>query len=106
METPCALLLILGICLDFTFPAATEYPIKPAMLMIVFSASGGSDLSRRLIEKFAKGAIPQPIIVTYKADVDGEIGWTWLVGAKADGYNISDMDLPHIMLQPMLRPKG
>ena len=83
-----------------------EYPAKPIMLMTAFNAGGGSDLSHRLIEKFAKGVIPQPIVVTYKAGAGGEIGWTWLIGAKADGYNIGGVDLPHIVLQPMLRPEG
>ena len=106
MKTFYALLLALGICLGFTFPAMAEYPAKPIMLMTAFNAGGGSDLSHRLIEKFAKGVIPQPIVVTYKAGAGGEIGWTWLVGAKADGYNIGGVDLPHIVLQPMLRPEG
>ena len=106
MKTFYALLLALGICLGLTFPAMAEYPAKPIMLMTAFNAGGGSDLSHRLIEKFAKGVIPQPIVVTYKAGAGGEIGWTWLVGAKADGYNIGGVDLPHIVLQPMLRPEG
>ena len=106
MKTFYALLLALGSCLGFTFPAMAEYPAKPIMLMTAFNAGGGSDLSHRLIEKFAKGVIPQPIVVTYKAGAGGEIGWTWLVGAKADGYNIGGVDLPHIVLQPMLRPEG
>ena len=106
MKTFYALLLALGICLGLTFPAMAEYPAKPIMLMTAFNAGGGSDLSHRLIEKFAKGVIPQPIVVTYKAGAGGEIGWTWLMGAKADGYNIGGVDLPHIVLQPMLRPEG
>ena len=80
MKTFYALLLALGICLGLTFPAMAEYPAKPIMLMTAFNAGGGSDLSHRLIEKFAKGVIPQPIVVTYKAGAGGEIGWTWLIG--------------------------
>ena len=85
---------------------AAEYPAKPITLMTAFNAGGGSDVSHRLLEKFAKGVFDQPIIVTYKAGAGGEIGWTWLVGAKADGYTIGGVDLPHIVLQPMLRPEG
>ena len=81
MKTFYASLVALGICLGLTFPAMAEYPAKPIMLMTAFNAGGGSDLSHRLIEKFAKGVIPQPIVVTYKAGAGGEIGWTWLVGA-------------------------
>ena len=97
-------LLALGL---LAVPAqAAEYPAKPITLMTAFNAGGGSDVSHRLLEKFAKGVFDQPIVVTYKAGAGGEIGWTWLVGAKADGYTIGGVDLPHIVLQPMLRPEG
>ena len=97
-------LLALGL---LAVPAqAAEYPAKPITLMTAFNAGGGSDVSHRLLEKFAKGVFDQPIVVTYKAGAGGEIGWPWLVGAKADGYTIGGVDLPHIVLQPMLRPEG
>ena len=60
-----------------TAPAA-DYPTKPITLMTAFDAGGGSDVSHRLLEKFAKGVFDQPIVVTYKAGAGGEIGWTWL----------------------------
>ena len=83
-------LLALGL---LAVPAqAAEYPAKPITLMTAFNAGGGSDVSHRLLEKFAKGVFDQPIVVTYKAGAGGEIGWTWLVGAKADGYTIGGVD--------------
>ena len=85
---------------------AAGYPAKPITLMTAFNAGGGSDVSHRLLEKYAKGVFDQPIVVTYKAGAGGEIGWTWLAGAKADGYTIGGVDLPHIVLQPLLRPAG
>ena len=106
MKTFYALLLALGICLGLTFPAMAEYPAKPIMLMTAFNAGGGSDLSHRLIEKFAKGVIPQPIVVTYKAGAGGEIGWTWLVGAKADGYNIGGVRSPPYRAPAHAAPRG
>ena len=106
MKKFCVSLLALGMCLGLTLPAKAEYPEKPIMLMTAFNPGGASDLSHRLLEKFAKGIIPQPIVVTYKAGAGGEIGWTWLAGAKPDGYTIGGVDLPHIVLQPMLRPEG
>ena len=106
MKKFCVSLLALGMCLGLTLPAKAEYPEKPIMLTTAFNPGGASDLSHRLLEKFAKGIIPQPIVVTYKAGAGGEIGWTWLAGAKPDGYTIGGVDLPHIVLQPMLRPEG
>ena len=46
-------LLALGL---LAVPAqAAEYPAKPITLMTAFNAGGGSDVSHRLLEKFAKG---------------------------------------------------
>ena len=48
-----ALLLALGICFVSSLPALAESPAKPIMLMTAFNAGGGSDVSHRLLEKFA-----------------------------------------------------
>ncbi len=86
--------------------SAADYPAKPITLLTAFNPGGGSDVSHRTIEKFAKEYIPQPIVVTYKAGAGGEMGWTELAQGKPDGYFIGGVDIPHIILQPMLRPKG
>ncbi len=100
---------ILGsvLALAVAVPAqAADYPSRPITLMTAFNAGGGSDVSHRLLEKYAKGVFDQPIVVTYKAGAGGEIGWTWLAAAKADGYTIGGVNVPHIVLQPLLRPAG
>lgn len=102
-----SLLLTATLSLGFAVPVlSAEYPSKPVMLVTVFDPGGGSDVSHRTIEKFAKQYMKQPFVITYKAGAGGEIGWTHLVNAKADGYTIGGIDLPHIVLQPMLRPAG
>ena len=76
-------LLVLGLCAAVPSHVA-EYPEKPITLMTAFNAGGGSDVSHRTIEKFAKGVISQPIVVTYKPGAGGEIGWTYLAGVAPD----------------------
>lgn len=89
------------------FPAfSADYPDKPITIMTAFNPGGGSDVSHRLLEKYAKGIFSQPLIITYKPGGGGEIGWTWLAAAKPDGYTIGGVDLPHIILQPLLRKSG
>lgn len=97
--------MALSLCMGATAQAA-DYPSKPITLMTAFNAGGGSDVSHRLIEKYARGVISQPIVVTYKPGAGGEVGWTWLIGARADGYTVGGVDLPHIVLQPLLRAEG
>lgn len=101
----CILALMLSVCV--ASPAlAEEYPSKPITLLTVFNPGGGSDVSHRIIEKFAREYMSQPIIVTYKAGAGGEIGWTTLSQAKPTGYLIGGIDIPHILLQPLLRIEG
>jgi len=88
------------------FAQAGEYPSKPITLLTAFNPGGGSDVSHRTIEKYAKDIIPQPLAIIYKAGAGGEFGWTELANAKPDGYFIGGIDLPHIVLQPMVRKAG
>jgi tripartite-type tricarboxylate transporter receptor subunit TctC len=89
-----------------SFAMAADFPTGPITLLTAFNPGGGSDVSHRIIEKYAKDLIPQPIAVIYKSGAGGEFGWTELSKAKPDGYFIGGIDLPHIVLQPMVRKKG
>lgn len=103
------LLSLLAICLLLGIPFftdAADYPSKPITLLTAFDPGGGSDVSHRTIEKYAKDLIPQPLVIIYKSGAGGEFGWTELANAKPDGYFIGGIDLPHIVLQPMVRKKG
>ncbi len=96
----------LMLCAALNPAQGASYPDKPITLMTAFNAGGGSDVSHRLLEKYAKGIFAQPLVIIYKPGAGGEIGWTWLSQAKPDGYTIGGIDLPHIVLQPMLRAAG
>lgn len=39
--------------------------------------------------------------MSYKPGGGGAVGWTELVNKKPDGYFISGMNIPHIVLQPL-----
>ncbi len=99
-------LLVCGLVGLASFAAAQDYPSKPITLLTAFNPGGGSDVSHRIIEKYAKDLIPQPLAIIYKPGAGGEFGWTELANAKPDGYFIGGIDLPHIVLQPMVRKKG
>ena len=99
---------LIGCCLlgFASLAAAEDFPSKPITLLTAFNPGGGSDVSHRIIEKYAKDLIPQPLAIIYKSGAGGEFGWTELANAKPDGYFIGGIDLPHIVLQPMVRKKG
>lgn len=85
---------------------AAGYPDKPVTLLTAFNPGGGSDTVHRLLEKYAKGLMPVPFVIVYKAGAGGELGWTEVAEAKPDGYFIAGVDLPSINLQPMVRKPG
>lgn len=102
-------LLLATVCFlagSVLFSTAADYPSKAITLLTAFNPGGGSDVSHRTIEKYAKDLIPQPLVIIYKSGAGGEFGWTELANAKPDGYFIGGIDLPHIVLQPMVRAKG
>ncbi len=100
------LLMVAIFCQLGVSVAEAKYPTKPVTIVTVFNPGGGSDVSHRTIEKFAKKYMEQPFVITYKPGAGGEIGWTEISRAKPTGYLIGGFDLPHIILQPMLRPEG
>lgn len=103
-----ALSLVLLALLSLPAFAAEEgkYPDKPITLLTAFNPGGGSDTVHRLLEKYAKGIMTQPFVITYKAGAGGELGWTEAADAKPDGYFIAGVDLPSINLQPLVRKPG
>lgn len=98
--------LVTLICGTALVSLAADYPEKPVTLLTAFNPGGGSDTVHRLLEKYAKGLMPQPFVIVYKAGAGGELGWTEVAEAKPDGYFIAGVDLPSINLQPMVRKPG
>lgn len=101
-----ALLLMAFLCVPAHGAEKDIYPDKPITLLTVFNPGGGSDMVHRLLEKYAKGIMPVPFVITYKTGAGGEFGWTELADAKPDGYFIGGVDLPHITLQPLVRKQN
>ena len=84
---------------------AAEYPAKPITLMTAFNAGGGSDVSHRLLEKFAKGVFDQPIVVTYKAGAGGKsAGHGWSAQRRTDTPSAAWI-CPISCSSPMLPPR-
>lgn len=81
----------------------TKYPEKPITLQCSFKPGGGVDTMFRTIQPFLEKELEQPVIVKYTDGAGGEIGWNEFSQTQADGYTITGLITPHIILQPMLR---
>jgi tripartite-type tricarboxylate transporter receptor subunit TctC len=86
--------------------AAYAYPEKPIEYIIPFGPGGESDITARLQQPFFKEKFGQELVVSYKPGGGGAVGWAGLTSAKADGYTIMGVNLPHIVLQPAEKEVG
>jgi len=84
--------------------AGVEYPVKPINYILPFDPGGESDITARIQQQPLEKVLGQSIIVQYKPGGGGALGWQELVtSTDPDGYNIMGSNLPHIILQPLVR---
>jgi len=85
---------------------ASNFPSRPITYIIPFNPGGQSDIQARLQQPYLKQMLHVPIVVTYEPGGGGALGWSNLVHGSANGYTIAGINLPHIILQPLVRGKS
>lgn len=96
------ILSVLCMCALVT-PALAGYPEKAITYQIPFGPGGQSDLEARRQQPLLEKALGVKVLVQYKPGGGGSIGWASLIKQKPDGYFISGINIPHIVLQPLAR---
>ena len=81
--------------------AALAFPDKPIQYIIPFAPGGESDLTARLQAQVFAAKYKQQMIVLNRPGAGGALIWGQLNNMPADGYTISGINLPHIVLQPL-----
>ncbi|MBB6453672.1 tripartite-type tricarboxylate transporter receptor subunit TctC [Salirhabdus euzebyi] len=96
-------LFVLGACANSA--GSTEdpedYPSKKITYSIPFDPGGQSDVEARRQQPYLEEALGQSVVIQYKPGGGGSVGWTELVDKDPDGYFLSGMNIPHIILQPL-----
>jgi len=80
---------------------ALAFPDKPIQYIIPFAPGGESDLTARLQAQVFAAKYKQQMIVVNRPGAGGALIWGQLNNMPADGYTISGINLPHIVLQPI-----
>lgn len=83
--------------------AADNYPSKPILTIVPFSAGGGNDILLRVMGKYAEKHLGQSLTIDNKPGAGGQIGWTLLSKARPDGYTIGAASLPSMIMIKELR---
>ena len=94
---------LLCITVSFTTVALADFPEKPITYQIPFGPGGQSDLEARRQQPMLEEILGVKVIVQYKPGGGGSIGWATLIKKKPNGYFISGINIPHIVLQPLAR---
>jgi len=97
------LLLMLGLILIPSAGFSVNFPTKPITYMVCFNPGGESDITARIQERALEKYLGVDVVITYKIGAGGAICWSELIRSKPDGYTIAGDNLPHIILQPLMR---
>ena len=96
-----AALLVLGLAV--AGDAYAKYPEKPINMIIAFTAGGSSDVQARIMQKYWSKYSDQQWVFVYKPGAGGAIGFGEIANARPDGYTIGGINIPHLVLQPMVQ---
>ena len=85
--------------------AGAAYPERPITMIVAYSPGGGTDLVARALapylEKYLGGGAK--LVIVNRAGAGGEVGFTALANAPADGYTIGFVNTPPLMTIPIER---
>jgi hypothetical protein len=102
--------LLLGLLCIFVFHsgafAQKAFPTRQINYMICFNPGGQSDRVARLQQPHLDKLFKQKVIIDYKVEGGGALGWKELAHAKPDCYTVAGFNIPHIILQPMQQEVG
>src|SRR5262249_60660974 len=80
---------------------ASASPDKPIQYIIPFAPGGESDITARMQAQVFAAKYKQQMIVLNRPGAGGGLIWGQLNTMPADGYTVSGVNLPHIVLQPL-----
>ena len=83
---PLFVLVVTGVVL--TAAPAHAFPTKPVELVVLFGAGSAADLLARKLAELAARDLGQPVAVVNRTGAGGALGYTYVKGQAADGYNL------------------
>ncbi len=88
---------------DSAQDSAPDYPSGRVSYILPFDPGGESDITARLQQEPLAEVLGTDVSVSYQPGGGGALGWSELTRMEPDGQTIMGHNLPHIILQPLLR---
>ncbi|MFO8041665.1 MAG: tripartite tricarboxylate transporter substrate binding protein [Alkalispirochaeta sp.] len=83
--------------------AETSYPTRAISYVIPFNPGGQSDVTAQYQKQYLEDALGQNVVIRHQPGAGGALAWSNLVKARPDGYTVTGNNVPHIIIQPMVR---
>ena len=80
-----------------------KYPTKNIEYIIPFNPGGQSDITAQYQKIDLQADLGVNILIKHMPGAGGAVAWANLVKAKPDGYTICGNNIPHIIIQPLVR---
>jgi len=98
-----ALLLAGGLAVAAGQAEGGAFPSKPITYIIPFDPGGQSDITAQYQKPDLEKALGTSVVIRHMPGAGGAVAWANLVKTKPDGYTICGNNIPHIVVQPMVR---
>lgn len=95
--------IALAAIIPTTTALADGYPEKPITMVVAYSPGGGNDTVSRLMAKHIEPYLGTRMVVENHPGAGGQVGFTRLARADADGYTIGLLSSPSLFMIEMLR---
>src|SRR5262250_3482052 len=85
---------------------AQEFPARGLLVIVPYSAGGGSDVSARLLARDLEPILGKPVTIENRAGGGGWIGWGSLAASKPDGYTLGYVNAPSMFAGYLDKSQG
>ncbi len=85
---------------------AVAYPDKPVQLTVGFGPGGPSGIAARFMQKRFSAVTGQDLNIVNKPGAGGAKAWSQITKDATDGYELTLLNFPHTVLQPIARGKN
>ncbi|KNY05227.1 tripartite tricarboxylate transporter substrate binding protein [Microbacterium sp. GCS4] len=83
-----------------------SWPEKPITLIVAFDPGGSSDVGARLLADALEEQLDATVVVENRPGAGGQIGYTALAGAAADGYTFGLTTIPGVIVSALDESRG
>lgn len=80
-----------------------QFPRRAISYVIPFDPGGQSDVTAQYQKAYLEELLGVNIVIRHQAGAGGALAWAKLVKSEADGYTIAGNNIPHIIIQPLVR---